>query len=142
MSRVRSAERWHGWWHWLRFIDTSIDHIPDPLLEKRESSRWRHSSFEFSNTTSLSLSLSYIVITGESSFFSFFFLVSLNRDNIQEIIDRDMLLYTKKEKKRKKSLKETGEMTFHFERERRAERGSLPGCLKAQLPKDGIDHVP
>lgn len=114
-------------------IYTSIDHIPDlrsvsPRDGGNSSSRILH------NRASSSKS-------GKKKKFGKFFL-SLNRDNIQEIIDRDMLLYTKKEKKRKKSLKETGEMTFHFERERRAERGSLPGCLKAQLPKDGIDHVP
>lgn len=121
MSRVRSAERWHGWWHWLRFIDTSIDHIPDPLLEKRESSRWRHSSFEFSNTTSLSLSFLYRY-NGEE--FLFFFLFSCFTEPWQHTRDHRPrhAVYTKKEKKRKKSLKETGEMTFHFERETGRER--------------------
>lgn len=92
-------------------------------------------------TQPVSLSLSYIVITGKSSFFSFFFLVSLNRDNIQEIIDRDML-YTRKKRKREKRVWRKQAKWLFILRERRAERGSLPGCLKAQLPKDGIDHVP
>jgi hypothetical protein len=93
-------------------------------------------------TQPVSLSLSYIVITGKSSFFSFFFLVSLNRDNIQEIIDRDML-YTRKKRKREKKFEGNRRNDFSFwERDGQRERGSLPGCLKAQLPKDGIDHVP